>query len=91
MDATFLICIFVATLASCSAIAGCIAYHKRRSPVEGMLLGFFLGPVGVLLECWYRYVQRPPVDENAWNSLRSMMTYQENDREGARRRSASAD
>jgi hypothetical protein len=54
-------------------------------------LGLLLGPIGVLLECRYPYQQRPPVDQNAWNSLRSMKVFQETGRETKRHRSASAD
>jgi hypothetical protein len=65
------------TLGGCAALAGYIAFRKRRSPYEGMLLGFILGPIGVLLECRFPYVHRPPVDEPARNSLRSLTSYQE--------------
>ncbi len=71
--------LIISTIASCSAAAGCIAYHKRRNPNEGVLLGLLLGPIGVLIECRLPYVQRPPVDENAWNSFRSMTVYQQGD------------
>lgn len=77
MDMTLFLCLTTSVFALCSAIAGCIAYQKRRSPHEGVLLGLFLGPIGVLLEYQLPYVQRPPVDEKAWNSLHSMMTYQQ--------------
>lgn len=79
------------TFASCSAIAGCIAYTKRRSPIEGVLLGLLLGPIGVLLEWRLAYVQRPPVDEKAWNSLHSMMTYQKSRHDTRSRRSSRID
>jgi hypothetical protein len=90
MDMTLAVCLFTALLALCSAIAGCIAYHKRRSPHEGVLLGLLLGPIGVIVAFQLPYVQRPPVDENAWNSLHSMMTYQQKVH-NRRRRSSTAD
>ena len=90
MDVTVLPAFVLSFLAGCSAIAGCIAYNKRRSPLEGVLLGFFLGPIGVLLELRHAYVQRPPVDQPAWNSLRSMVNYQSSGR-GSRRDSNSSD
>jgi hypothetical protein len=83
-------CLIASTFASCSAVAGCIAYHKRRSPLEGVFLGLILGPIGVILECRLAYVQRPPVDKNAWNSLHSMMTYQQTRQESRTRRSRSS-
>jgi len=83
-------CSLVCLFGGCSAIAGYIAFHKRRSPYEGVLLGLFLGPIGVYMECQYPYQQRPPVDKKAWNSLRSMMDFQESGRETLRRRSTRA-
>jgi hypothetical protein len=75
----------VSLIAGCSAIAGCIAHVKRRPPLEGVLLGLFLGPIGILIECRYPYAQRPMVDKLAQDSLRSMMTYQQSGRESSRR------
>ncbi len=86
MDSMSLFCLVAASLAGCSAIGGAIAYHKRRSPTEGMLLGLLLGPIGVAIECQYPYARRPMVDENAWNSLRSMMEFQETGGESKRMR-----
>jgi hypothetical protein len=91
MDTTVLACLIIASIAGCSAIAGSIAMHKRRSPYEGVLLGLFLGPLGVLLEFRCPDWRRPPVDENAWNSLRSMTTYQELGRDPGRRPSTTMD
>jgi hypothetical protein len=91
MDNTVLISlIIISTFGSCSAVAGCIAYHKRRHPQEGVLLGLLLGPLGVVIECRLPYVQRPPVDENAWNSFRSMTVYQQNLRDSRRPHSSPA-
>ena len=77
--------IAISASAGCSAIAGVMAYVKRRPPLEGVLLGLFLGPIGVMIESRHPYLQRPIIDENAWNSLRSMMTYQQSGRESGRR------
>ena len=73
-------------VAGFAAISGVIAYVKRRSPLEGVLLGLFLGPIGVLIECRAPFVRRPMVDENAFNSLRSMVTYQETGQEFKKRK-----
>jgi hypothetical protein len=77
----------ISLVAACSAVAGCIAYAKRRSPTEGVLLGLLLGPIGILIECLFPYAHRPPVDKNAWDSFRSLMAYQESVREMDGRRS----
>jgi hypothetical protein len=37
-------------LTICGALGMKIADHKRRSPAEGFLLGFMLGPLGVIIE-----------------------------------------
>ncbi len=61
---------------ACAAVGGCLALLKRRWPLEGVLLGLFLGPIGVLIESSKPYVRRPEVDQAAWTSFRSMVTYQ---------------
>jgi hypothetical protein len=71
---------------SCSAISGYIAFQKRRSPYEGVLLGLLLGPIGVVIESRRPFMHRPVVDSNAWNSLRSMVSYQESGKESKRGR-----
>ena len=76
-----IVCLVVCLAAGCSAIAGWIAHEKRRSPMEGVLLGLVLGPIGILVECWYPYARRPLVDKNARDSLQSMMTHQGSGRE----------
>jgi hypothetical protein len=92
MDSTVLISLMaISAVASCSAMAGCIAYHKRRNPMEGVFWGLVLGPIGVLIEFRLSYVQRPPVDENAWNSFRSMTVYQQTGLETRRPQSSTID
>ena len=80
--ASFVVCV----MAGCSAMGGWVAYTKHRRPHEGVLLGLLLGPLGVLIEWRCPTIQRPLVDQNAWNSLRSMMDYQASGRESGRRR-----
>ena len=58
-----------------------IATTKGRGGCFWFLLCALLGPIGLLIECRAPFVQRPMVDQNAWNSLRSMMVYQETGRE----------
>jgi hypothetical protein len=77
--------VFLSVVTGCSALGGWIAYNKRRSPIEGVLLGLFLGPIGVFIESRHPYSSRPMVDENAWNSLHSMVTYQQTSRESLAR------
>ena len=84
-DPLFMASFVISAFGTCSAIGGCLAYAKHRSPMEGVLLGLLLGPIGVLVEFRNPYVQRPMVDQNAWNSLNSMMTYQKTGREYDRR------
>jgi hypothetical protein len=86
MDLTTSFLIAACLVCSCSAIAGYNAVHKRRSPYEGILLGLLLGPIGVLIEYRLPFVHRPIVDTNAWNSLRSMVSYQESGKESKRGR-----
>ncbi len=62
-------------LASCAAVGGIIAYQKKRPPTEGLLLGLFLGPIGVAVEARRPLVRRPEVDERAWHSFRSVAAY----------------
>jgi hypothetical protein len=73
--------VFIVAVAGSAAIGGCIAYAKRRRPLEGVLLGLFLGPIGVLIESQAPFIHRPMVDEKAWNSLRSMLSFQEKGRD----------
>jgi len=62
-------------LGSCSTFGGIVAYRKKRRPTEGVLLGLFLGPIGVAVESRLPAVPRPEVCEKAWNSFRSVATY----------------
>jgi len=75
------ISIGISLCASFAALAGYLAYSKRRSPLEGLLLGLFLGPIGVIIEWFLPFLHRPIVDENSMNSFRSMMDYQATGRE----------
>jgi hypothetical protein len=85
-DALSLVGITISIFAGSAAVGGWIAHHKRRSPVKGVLTGLLLGPIGILIELRAPYIQRPLVDENAWNSLQSMLVYQKDGREYRRRR-----
>lgn len=76
---------FLSVIAGCSALGGWIAYSKRRPPIEGVLLGLFLGPIGVFIESRQPFNSRPMVDENALNSLHSMVNYQQTSRESLAR------
>jgi hypothetical protein len=71
----------ISVIAGSAALGGHMAYAKRRSPMEGLLLGLLLGPIGVLIEWRTPFAHRPLVDENSWNSIRSMMDYQLTGRE----------
>jgi hypothetical protein len=64
-----------AALSLCAAIGGLIADLKKRPPVEGMLLGLMLGPIGVAVEARLPAIPRPDVDENAWHSFRTVVRY----------------
>jgi hypothetical protein len=70
--------IFVTLFAAFSAMGGAIARNKRRPPMEGVLLGMFLGPIGVVLELRASYNHRPLVDRNSQSSLHKLLSYQEN-------------
>jgi hypothetical protein len=76
--------IAISLVGGCSAVAGFLARVKRRSPLEGVLLGLFLGPIGVLIESRNPHTRRPEVDKHAWDSLRLMMTHQQSYRESGR-------
>ena len=75
MELPVLVMLIACTLCSCSTFGGIVAYRKKRRPVEGMLLGLFLGPIGVAVESRLPAVSRPEVCEKAWNSFRSVATY----------------
>ena len=68
--------IVISSVACFAAIGGWLAQLKNRSPLEGVILGAFLGPIGVLIEFRMRFVHRPMVDRGAWNSFRSLVSYQ---------------
>ena len=75
MEAPILIMLIACALGSCSTFGGIVAYRKKRQPAEGMLLGLFLGPIGVAVEYGLPAVPRPEVCEKAWNSFRSVASY----------------
>ena len=71
--ASAIICLF----AGSAAVGGLRAESKRRKPLEGMLLGLLLGPIGVVIEVMLPDWTRPVVDEGSQSSFRSMVTYQD--------------
>jgi hypothetical protein len=75
MDFPVLIMLIACALGSCSTFGGIIARRKKRRPTEGVLLGLFLGPIGVAVESRLPAIPRPEVCRNAWNSFRSVATY----------------
>ncbi len=81
-----LVCTLISIIAGFATLGGWIAHFKRRPPLEGVLLGFFLGPIGLLMELRFPYVHRPIVDEKALHSLQSMLVYQASGREYERRK-----
>ncbi len=76
MNVEALVLIVVAGLAFCAALGGCIAYVKHRRPLEGVVLGGLLGPLGLILELKKPFAHRPMVDRGAWNSFQSVVSYQ---------------
>ena len=52
-----------ALLLVCAALGGMVASWKDRSPTEGMLLGLYLGPLGLVVE--KLLPDRPQPAENA--------------------------
>jgi hypothetical protein len=75
MDLPVLILLTACALGSCSTFGGIVAYRKKRQPAEGLLLGLFLGPIGVAVESRLPAVPRPEVCQKAWNSFRSVAAY----------------
>jgi hypothetical protein len=75
MESPVLIMLIACALASCSTFGGIIAQRKKRRPTEGVLLGLFLGPIGVAVESRLPAIPRPEVCQKAWNSFRSVATY----------------
>ncbi len=70
----------ILTVLACSAgfaaVGGTIAYWKHRRPLEGLILGAILGPLGLILELCKPFGHRPMVDAGARNSFRSLVEYQ---------------
>jgi hypothetical protein len=83
-DPLTLIGVSISIMAGFAALGGVVALVKRRPPLEGVLLGLFLGPIGLLIALRSPFVHRPMVDENSLNSLQSMLAYQETGREFSR-------
>ena len=75
MESQVLFLLVACALASCSTFGGIIAQRKKRRPAEGVLLGLFLGPIGVAVESRLPAVPRPEVCKHAWNSFRSVASY----------------
>ncbi len=92
MDLPALFALSLCSLAGCAAIGGVIAHQKKRRPGEGLVLGLFLGPIGVLVEARLPAIGRPEVCQDALHSFQSMLTYQDHpapsprDRDPGRRR-----
>ncbi len=59
-----------------AALGGLVAQSKKRKPPEGMLLGLFLGPIGVAIEWMLPDWTRPIVDQGSRSSFHSMVIYQ---------------
>ena len=76
MESIAVTLIVVGSMAFCAAVGGCISYIKRRPPLEGFLLGFALGPIGLMVLYRMSFAHRPMVDRGAWNSFHSLVDYQ---------------
>ncbi len=63
-------------LSGCAASGGLVAGAKRRSPMEGLFLGLFLGPIGVAIEASRPAPPRSAVDEGVRSSFHSLVSYQ---------------
>ena len=76
MELVALSLVALSTSACFAAMGGWVAHAKNRRPLEGLILGAVLGPVGLIVEMWKPYAHRPMVDRGAQNSFRSMVRYQ---------------
>lgn len=76
MDWEVLSLIVLACMALFAAVGGCISHVKHRRPLEGLVLGAFLGPIGWVVESRRPFGHRPMVDRGAWDSFHSLVTYQ---------------
>ena len=76
MQIEALLLIIVSSVACFAAVGGCLAQLKNHPPLEGVILGALLGPIGLLVLARMRVAHRPMVDRGAWNSFRSMVDYQ---------------
>ena len=68
--------VVLSSIALFAAVGGWIAHLKNRQPLEGLILGALLGPVGVWLVARKPFAHRPMIDQGAWNSFRSLVSYQ---------------
>ena len=75
-DFLSMILTILAGSAGFAAVGGTIAYWKHRKPIEGLIFGAVLGPVGVLLELSKPFGHRPVVDAWARTSFQSLVQYQ---------------
>ena len=76
MDLVTLALVALSAVGSFAAIGGAVAYAKRRRPLEGLLLGATLGPVGLILVWTKPFGHRPMIDRGAQTSFRSLVQYQ---------------
>ena len=76
MEFVALSLVVLSTSACFAALGGWVAHWKNRRPLEGLMLGAILGPVGLILEMGKPYAHRPMVDRGAQNSFRSLVRYQ---------------
>ncbi len=75
-DFLSMILTILAGSAGFAAVGGTIAYWKHRKPVEGLIFGAVLGPVGLFLELLKPFGHRPMVDGPAKNSFQFLVEYQ---------------
>lgn len=76
MELEVLTLIGLSSIALFAALGGWISHVKNRQPLEGFMLGGVLGPIGVIITLRMPFGHRPMIDQGAWNSYRSMVTYQ---------------
>jgi hypothetical protein len=77
MESPALVLAIISTVFFFATIGGLMAYAKKRSPLEGFVLGLLLGPIGIAIEARLPAWTRPEVDQGAWHSFRSLVSHQE--------------